>query len=777
MISRLFGFKTLNSRILALVVTMLVVSFAGVIWYVGDATYQLTKENQLDAMSQITTQAAAGLEAEIQAALTQAQVVGSQRAIVDALETGKDADDAAQSRIKTYLKSYSGMWSLYAFDRSGKVVAGSTQTGLDERGKDKIGHDVVKAIVNGKETSVSQKVERTDGDRNVYRVAVAIKSAEGKPLGGFQIAMDLGAYSQAHLMPIKIGDTGYLFVFDAEGVIIAHPDKRLLLDPKLANQTFVREMLQRKSGKLNYTFQGVDKLAAFSPIKATGWIVAANTTEHEMLAGAIALRNMIAIIGTVVCLVLVTTIFFFIRKLVVAPVVFIQRFAQEIASGDFGTELRGSFACELGILAANIRAMKEKIKQELSFAKGVLAGFTLPCCVSDTEGKVTFSNRQMVDILERSGNPEQFLGQPIGEFIYGDTHRETISGHALKSGKTERGEYQYRGFRGTERVVDVTSTPFKDMDGKVMGALATWFDLTEIRSQQKLIEAQNERIAEAARMATDISNRLSTAAEELSAQIEESSRGTENQKNRLTETATAVEQMNASILEVARNSGDAATNAESAQRKAQDGADVVKQSIAAIDTMRARVDQMKTSLGELGKQAEGIGNIIGIISDIADQTNLLALNAAIEAARAGDAGRGFAVVADEVRKLAEKTMTATKEVGAAITSIQHGTRASVEVMESAVKDVQASVTLSDKAGGSLGEIVQVAAATADMVRNIAAAAEEQSAASEQIAKSTEEINLVASETAEAMNQSAQAVSELARMASELKETINRMQAS
>ncbi|NCD26991.1 MAG: chemotaxis protein, partial [Deltaproteobacteria bacterium] len=294
------------------------------------------------------------------------------------------------------------------------------------------------------------------------------------------------------------------------------------------------------------------------------------------------------------------------------------------------------------------------------------------------------------------------------------------------------------------------------------------------RAQHRLIEAQKDKIADAARRATDITTRLATATEELAAQIEESSRGTENQKLRLAETATASEQMNSSILEVARNSGEAAKNADQAKSHAETGQVVVSETVQAIETVRTRSEEMATTVQQLGEQASGIGNIIGIISDIADQTNLLALNAAIEAARAGDAGRGFAVVADEVRKLAEKTMTATKEVEQAITAIQQGTRQNITLMGNAAQSVQQTVDLTGKAGDALRRIVEVSADTADMIRNIATAAEEQSTASEQITRSTDEISLVATETADAMNQSAEAVSELARMAEDLRQLIQSM---
>ena len=174
---------------------------------------------------------------------------------------------------------------------------------------------------------------------------------------------------------------------------------------------------------------------------------------------------------------------------------------------------------------------------------------------------------------------------------------------------------------------------------------------------------------------------------------------------------------------------------------------------------------------KLSDEAQSINQIMTVISDIADQTNLLALNAAIEAARAGDAGRGFAVVADEVRKLAEKTMSATTEVGSAIGDIQKATDNNIRHVEQTVAMIVSTSTLAGSSGAALEEIVSMAVEASDKVRTIATAAEEQSSASEEITRAVGRVNGISGDVAEAMREAAQALESLAAQEEVLRQLI------
>ena len=288
--------------------------------------------------------------------------------------------------------------------------------------------------------------------------------------------------------------------------------------------------------------------------------------------------------------------------------------------------------------------------------------------------------------------------------------------------------------------------------------------------------AKAEGMLQAARQLESVVGIINTASEQLSAQIEQSSRGADEQSSRVRETATAMEEMNATVLEVSKNAQQAADASNHTKKQAVEGVAIVNDAVKGIETVRTQSMAIKEDMNALGKQAEGIGQVMNVIADIADQTNLLALNAAIEAARAGDAGRGFAVVADEVRKLAEKTMTATQEVGQAIRDIQEGTRKNIANVDKSAVSIESATSLSVRSGESLQQILTFVEHVNDQVQSIATASEEQSAASEEINQSVEQVATISAETAQAMEQASRAVSDLLEQSQILNRLITEMKA-
>jgi methyl-accepting chemotaxis protein len=267
--------------------------------------------------------------------------------------------------------------------------------------------------------------------------------------------------------------------------------------------------------------------------------------------------------------------------------------------------------------------------------------------------------------------------------------------------------------------------------------------------------------------------RIAAASEEFSATAAEQAQGAENQKDQTQQVAAAMLQMSSTVAQVAENSNKASEASRKAADTARLGGQIVEDTLAKMRAIADSVGHTAKRVQELGKSSNQIGEIIGVIDDIADQTNLLALNAAIEAARAGEQGRGFAVVADEVRKLAERTSKATKEITQMIQNIQTETRSAVEAMQAGTKQVELGVESTTQAGNSLHEIIKTSELVGDMILLIASASTEQSSASDEINVNIEQIAKIAQETAAGSRESAKAVHELSKLATNLQSIVNK----
>ncbi|OBQ45981.1 methyl-accepting chemotaxis protein [Halodesulfovibrio spirochaetisodalis] len=447
---------------------------------------------------------------------------------------------------------------------------------------------------------------------------------------------------------------------------------------------------------------------------------------------------------------------------------------KRVCNSDYTVSFSASTASDIASIEKDIESLFNCMKDRLGFAHGVLTGIDTPFVVVDTNEVLTYTNESLLTILEQDGNPEDYYGQNVAHFFYGDASRRTVLADSLETHVVTKREVVLTGRKGGQRKIYIHASPLFDLTGELMGALCIYQDLTALRQREEEILSKNEQIASAARESEEVSTNVARVASEIAVQMEETNAAVSRQNERALEAATAMEQMNSAVTEVAQNASNAAEQANSARTEAEHGSKVVGEAITAIDNVARLSRQVHEDMASLGHQAEGIGEIMNVITDIADQTNLLALNAAIEAARAGEAGRGFAVVADEVRKLAEKTMQATKEVGDAITAIQDGAKRNILSVEEAAKAVARSRELSGASGEVLTRIVTLVNDSTDQVQAIATAADEQAATSDHINKSVDDVRVISEQSAGVIVSASKGVRELSVMAGQLQEIIQKI---
>ncbi|MFW6324255.1 MAG: methyl-accepting chemotaxis protein [Desulfovibrionales bacterium] len=489
----------------------------------------------------------------------------------------------------------------------------------------------------------------------------------------------------------------------------------------------------------------------------------AKLSSVQLKMGIISLAGIILLVALLV---------FFLKRTVISKVHSMERISDRISSGDLDLTFESEGDDELAKLGQNLTRMVQTIKDQLEYNKSVLSGLKLPMFITDTKDKVTYANQELLNLFNR--NESEVVGRMVGESFSSNLEGTSLSSQVLsQQSYLEKKVVFSRNGQG-ELPVRFAGSPLMNAQGETVGTLGIMIDLSREEEDKAVIQKHQENMVSVANQVSEVALQLSSAAEELSQQMNEIAQGLSVSTDQTDQVATAMEQMNATVLEVAQNASSTASSAEEANEVARAGGEEVERTVDEITHVSRTTVSLSDTLNDLAGKVENIGQVMSVINDIADQTNLLALNAAIEAARAGDAGRGFAVVADEVRKLAEKTMQATKEVEKAITEIQTGTQEAVEEMTTTKSRVDNTTSMARKAGEVLSEVMQKASKISDMVRNIATAAEEQSATSEQINSNVNQMNVLTKESSQGVQQANMAIKEVAEMAQSLRALVDQL---
>jgi methyl-accepting chemotaxis protein len=532
-----------------------------------------------------------------------------------------------------------------------------------------------------------------------------------------------------------------------------------MIDFTLKNQldeaSKIREEIVR--GEISVCQQALTRLIDYSEQEAERIVLSGESTFQVM--------NVILILLVVLSIVLAAVGGLLIASAVSKPVVALVEAADALASGDVNVTVNGTTSDEIGRLGNSINTLANNIKNQAAEAEQIALGNL----------HVDVHQRSDVDILAKSRNR-------VVEILRSLLDETNSLSLAAREGRLHvRGDiHKYNGgyrdiIDGMNKTLDAIVNPLQE-SSDVLSAMATG-DLSvrmkgNYKGDHQLIENSVNSLAEslcaALRDVSEVVAATASSSAEISSSTEEMAAGAQEQNSQTAEVAGAIEEMTATILENAKSAKHALETAKKARQVAEDGGNVVSETVHGMNRIADVVKKSAVTVQALGKSSTQIGEIVQVIDDIADQTNLLALNAAIEAARAGEQGRGFAVVADEVRKLAERTTKATKEIALMIKKIQVDTNGAVLSMAEGTREVDKGITLAQRAGSALHEIVSVVSQLTEMASQIATGSEQQTSAAEQISKNIEGISSVT-------HQSAAGTQEIARAAEDLSQLTNQLQ--
>ncbi|MGY8821670.1 MAG: methyl-accepting chemotaxis protein [Pseudomonadales bacterium] len=293
-----------------------------------------------------------------------------------------------------------------------------------------------------------------------------------------------------------------------------------------------------------------------------------------------------------------------------------------------------------------------------------------------------------------------------------------------------------------------------------VGAMGTAFNRMIFKFRNSL-----EAVAAVTHQLGEVSNRVSSVAEKTQTAVME-------QRSETDMVASAMNEMSATVQEVARHANETASASSGADEESRVGVTLATEALDGIEVLIQDIEKAAQVIKQVETDSVSIGMVLSVINGIAEQTNLLALNAAIEAARAGEQGRGFAVVADEVRTLASRTQKSTEEIQRTIEQLQNGVRNAVQAMEGAQVRAHSGSDCVAKTAQSLTVIAGEVNTINGMNTQIATAAEEQSAVAEEINRNITTISTIADTTLADASQTSQISEELVQLAAELNRLVS-----
>ena len=459
---------------------------------------------------------------------------------------------------------------------------------------------------------------------------------------------------------------------------------------------------------------------------------------------------------------------FYLAPAIAKPLEKLKQVVKEFALGNYDVAINSNSKDEVGELAESLKVLQKAQVDKIYAAQQIAAGKISRVPLASDKDTLAIAFNQEAETIED-------LLKEADKLI-----KANKEGNLSLRGDASKFEGEWgKLIEGINSILEAVLAPINE-SADALKIMANGDFTIKVNGNYKgdhqlikdNINTVSTSLSEALKKVSQAVLATASASNQISASVEEMAAGAGEQTQQISEIARSIEQMTKTILDNTKNASLAADTAKGSGEKAQQGGQVVEDTIKGMMRIAEVVKKSAATVEALGKSSDAIGEIIQVIDDIADQTNLLALNAAIEAARAGEQGRGFAVVADEVRKLAEGTTKATKEIAGMIKQIQKDTTEAVDAMKKGKQEVDAGKELANKAGEVLNDIIQGAQKVSDVAALVAAASEEQSATAEEISQNIESISSVTQQSATGSQQIARSAEDLSNLTQNLEKLIS-----
>ncbi len=480
-----------------------------------------------------------------------------------------------------------------------------------------------------------------------------------------------------------------------------------------------------------------------------------------------------SILGAIIGSIVAGFFIFYLAPAITKPINKLKEIVQEFSLGNYDVKIENKSQDEVGELTTMFVKLQDAQKEKINAAEQIAMGNIQKVIPASEKDSLAISFNKEVDTINEILKDAKVLIQANqkGDLeLRGDTTKYSGVWGELIGGFNAALDAVVAPLNESSEILSIMAKG--DFTRKISGEYQGYYKTIK-NNINKVVDSLNSalmNVSESASAVASSSTQISSSSEEMAA-------GAQEQTAQASEVASAVEEMTHTILENTKNASLAAETAKNAGVKAQEGGEVVEDTIKGMFRISEVVQKAANTVQALGTSSDQIGEIIQVIEDIADQTNLLALNAAIEAARAGEQGRGFSVVADEVRKLAEKTTKATKEISGMIKQIQQDSEEAVVSIKDGTTEVENGKVLANKAGNVLKEIISNAEKVTSVSMQVADASEVQASAAEQITRHIESISNVTQETASGIHQIASASEDLSRLTVNLQNLINKFKIS